>query len=756
MRKFAAAAFSFCAAVFLSEYFLTLKYSLCFAAGFALLTPVGFAFKGKKRLAVFILGISAAAGFCYSALYGFVFVMPNEVYRQTETDAEFTASDFPQVTDYGARVEAVFENHKGQRVSARVYLYEKVPEIRPGDVISGRFSFDLADEMFGEKTDMMLAKGIKLFAYQEGDISVKNPDGVSPLLYPRYIAHSLKEKIGEVFPDDVSPFITAIITGDSSLLNENEQVSDNLKISGIYHVAAVSGMHVAFIVGICLIFTKNRRRGAAVIFPALIIYMAVAGFRPSVVRATVMQIILVSSFLFERENDSITSLSAALLVLLLANPTACKDVGLQLSFAATLGIITVTPRIYKTFAGIFEKEKPGKRTKRVLASVFASASASVGATVFTLPLTAYYFGYVSLVAVITNILIFWALSLAFGLSFAVCGAAYIFLPLGRIMAVLVSILVRYILLAAEIMSGFAFSAVYISNPLIFVWLLILYAAFIFLALKKAAPRAYIIPGSALSILLCLIFIISPEIFKSGGLKLTVLDVGQGLSAIITCGDYTAVVDCGSSSGEDAGETAAGYLLGYGINSVDLVVLTHYHEDHANGMAKLMDRVQVRAVAMPEPMPSDLDVFEEIEAAADANGTKLIYVTENVDIALGDARLSVFAPLGAYSENERGLSLLCSKGSYDILITGDMQAETEAVLLYSTAIADIETLVVGHHGSKYSTSDELLDTTKPETAVISVGYNSYGHPTEEVLERLRDRNIQVFRTDISGNVTIDAG
>ena len=86
----------------------------------------------------------------------------------------------------------------------------------------------------------------------------------------------------------------------------------------------------------------------------------------------------------------------------------------------------------------------------------------------------------------------------------------------------------------------------------------------------------------------------------------------------------------------------------------------------------------------------------------------------------------------------------------------MQAETEAVLLYSTAIADIETLVVGHHGSKYSTSDELLDTTKPETAVISVGYNSYGHPTEEVLERLRDRNIQVFRTDISGNVTIDAG
>ena len=108
MRKFAAAAFSFCAAVFLSEYFLTLKYSLCFAAGFALLTPVGFAFKGKKRLAVFILGISAAAGFCYSALYVFVFVMPNEVYSQTETDAEFTASDFPQVTDYGARVEEVF------------------------------------------------------------------------------------------------------------------------------------------------------------------------------------------------------------------------------------------------------------------------------------------------------------------------------------------------------------------------------------------------------------------------------------------------------------------------------------------------------------------------------------------------------------------------------------------------------------------------------------------------------------------------
>ena len=135
---------------------------------------------------------------------------------------------------------------------------------------------------------------------------------------------------------------------------------------------------------------------------------------------------------------------------------------------------------------------------------------------------------------------------------------------------------------------------------------------------------------------------------------------------------------------------------------------------------------------------------------------MAFITEDATVYFENSQMTVFAPMGSSSENERGLSVLYTKSGYDILITGDMQSETEKLLLDNIDFPDIEILVVGHHGSKYSTCDELLSETTPDIAIVSVGHNSYGHPADEILEKLESRDITIYRTDIDGNIVVRAG
>ena len=131
------------------------------------------------------------------------------------------------------------------------------------------------------------------------------------------------------------------------------------------------------------------------------------------------------------------------------------------------------------------------------------------------------------------------------------------------------------------------------------------------------------------------------------------------------------------------------------------------------------------------------------------------VTDGAVAELGETTLRVFPPLGTGGSNEEGLSVLGSAGEFDVLVTGDMNAAVERRLVKYGNLPETELLVVGHHGSGYSTSEELLQTIQPQWAVISVGYNTYGHPAEETLARLAQYGCDIYRTDWSGTVTITA-
>ena len=468
-----------------------------------------------------------------------------------------------------------------------------------------------------------------------------------------------------------------------------------------------------------------------------------------------MQIFVLTAPLCKRESDAITSLSASLLLIVMVNPYAAADTGLQLSFAATLGMVLFSSKLYEAMSGLSKlKNLLGmKAIGPVLRFILACTATTFGALAFSLPLTALYFGNISLIAPITNLLVLWAVSIAFCGGLAACLLGVICPPLGTAAAFLVAFPARYISAAVSLLSKLQFSALYTSNRAVVLWLVFLYANLLLFFVFRGRLRKLLLPISLSAAGLALVLTLSTLYGDSGRFTATVLDVGQGQSILATSGAATAVIDCGSGTRGDAGDITADYLSGLGRNRIDLLVLTHFHEDHADGVPELMNRIAIGAIAVPDLAEEDSPLSEQIISLARQRDIDIIYVKQNLTLTIGTSTLRLIAPLGSVTENERGLTILCSASDFDMLVTGDMDEKIEKRLVLENKFPSIELYIAGHHGSRYSSSETLLNSIHPQTAVISVGYNTYGQPSQEVLDRLKSDGVTVYRTDQSGTITV---
>ena len=230
---------------------------------------------------------------------------------------------------------------------------------------------------------------------------------------------------------------------------------------------------------------------------------------------------------------------------------------------------------------------------------------------------------------------------------------------------------------------------------------------------------------------------------------SMLDVGQGQCLVSRSGESVSVIDCGGQ--EDAsGETAARFLLARGVTQVDRLILTHFDADHCNGVRQLLRRVRVKTLYVPDVSPENNLRTKILFAAAQA-GAEIRFVTN--DLTLSDG-MRMFAPTGSAEESNTGLCVLAAGEKYDILVTGDLSKQAEYRLLSTHALPRAAVLVAGHHGAASSTSEALLRAIRPEAVLISVGAdNRFGHPADETLRRIEKAGAAVFRTDLSGTITI---
>ncbi len=299
----------------------------------------------------------------------------------------------------------------------------------------------------------------------------------------------------------------------------------------------------------------------------------------------------------------------------------------------------------------------------------------------------------------------------------------------------------------DLLSGIPFAAVYTRSIYIVFWLIFCYCV---LFITLLSEKKHVFAGTVLcGVSLLIALMASCAQVRMDDYRVTALNIGQGQCILLQCNGKTYMVDCGGDYGEDAGDYAARTLLSQGISHIDGVILSHYDEDHVGGVEYLTQRVEIKTIYLPDTDGMD-DYQKRIRQVDDT--VQFCPVNQDMELPIGDGKITIFAPEQSSSSNESGVVVLFQRGKYDTLITGDMNAMKERQMIAERELPDCEVLIVGHHGSKHSTSEELLYRIAPDVAMISAGkYNSYGHPSNEVISRLLTYGCRIFRTDLMGDI-----
>lgn len=750
MRVLATVGFSFAAGLFLT--LLPWDGWQLYAAGALALASLLWALLGRgtphlRRVLLVLLPLMVSL--LYFSAYRALVRQPVQALCGGEHDFSAAVCDWPEATERGAKVTIRLHGLLGAK--AVYYGDDDLLSLRPGDVLSGTAWWNDVAAIGDGDLRQFSSRGVYALLYDRDTLTVQ-PAPDMPLGYaPQYAAKALRDKLAQLWDDpSVLGFLTAELTGDKSLLPESDYVA--MQETGLAHIFAVSGLHCAFLVTLLslLIPPTHRRTLCAVASAVLVFYMLLTGLSPSVARACVMQLFLLSAPLFRRGSDPLTSLAAALTAILLVNPYAVGSVSLQLSFAATLGMVLLSGRLYKSFTGWYRGRNRAVRT--ALSFLAANLAATLGALVFTAPLTAYYFNLLSLVAPLAGLLAVPAAGYAFMSAFVSALLGLVWTPLGHLAGYVPLLLVKYILWVAHLLLAVPYHAVYFTNVYLRVWLLYVYAAFLGCTVTLDGKRKYALASALTVLTLAACLWLNSRWQQYGAFRAAVLDVGQGESVALCSGSEAALVDCGSSNSYvDAGSVAADALQSAGIRRLSAVIVTHYHADHTNGLTEVLTRLPVDTLYLPD-IEDEYGVRDRLVSLAAHQGADVVFVTEPTRIALGEAVLTVYPPLLTTGDlNEQGLTALATAGDFDLLITGDMAGQTEQLLAQTYPLPDVEVLVVSHHGSRYSSDESFLRAITPDNAVISVGDNRYGHPAEETLRRLQAVGATVWRTDQQGSI-----
>jgi competence protein ComEC len=537
----------------------------------------------------------------------------------------------------------------------------------------------------------------------------------------------------------------AVVAG--VVLGEDEGLDDDLResfrASGLYHLLAVSGQNVGYVVvgALLLGWLLGAPRWLAQIgaLAAVSAYVLAVGWQPSVVRAGVAGALASLAWLAARPQDRWYFLLAGAAVLLAWNPYSLLDPGFQLSFAAVAAIFVAVSPLERRLEGY-----PVPRPLRIVISV------SVACGVATAPILMAHFGATPVFSIVSNALAAPVVAPLLALAFAAAALAPLVPSAAAALAWLGGWLAAYLAGCARLIGGLPHAQAASWTALL---ALAGAAGFVWLALRVPPPR-----GRRVLVLLLLAATLlvawrsRPEHTPPppAGLRLTFLDVGQGDAVLLQVREGAVLVDQGPPEGEVARQ-----LRRLGVRRLAALVLTHPQRDHVGGAADVLEDLHVDVVLDPRlPVPSP----HEREALAEAREHDVPVITARAGriFRLGKLVLRLLWPedSGAPGEdpNNHAVVMVATYGRIDALLTAD--AETNVTLPLSPP--PVEILKVAHHGSADPGLAALLGLVRPEVAVISVGAgNDYGHPAPSTLSALaRFGGLDLYRTDEDGRVTIE--
>ncbi|MFH0921456.1 MAG: DNA internalization-related competence protein ComEC/Rec2, partial [Fibrobacterota bacterium] len=544
--------------------------------------------------------------------------------------------------------------------------------------------------------------------------------------------------------------LNGVLLGDRRELPED--LKQDFRNTGLMHILAVSGLNVAMLLLIVFqvltaLFVPYRVK--ILVSLALIwFYAGLTDMTPSVVRATLMGSVILGGWMFERKSFIYNSLALAALIILVFNPLDLFNVGFQLSFAATIGIVHIYPRL--------KEWVPESWTKNfAVRSLIDSLLLSIAATLATFPILAAVFNQLSLIGLVANLIVV-------PLSFALLGLGLLLIAFAwfpflasayGVSAHYVTWLINeFVRIFARVPYGFVECATPETVAVVFYLITLV-------ALVNIRGRAWAFKCALFfPVLFLLIVYVRPWFVETPAACVTFLDVGQGDCAVIELADGKVfVVDGGPRDARfDSGErTVHPFLKARGIRSIDAIFYTHPDMDHLGGLLFLAGNIKVEKVFCAGHDESPLvHAFDSICAARRIPVQKL---SAGARVSAGtEARFDVLYPfdtLAMGADNNASLVLRFVCGRYSMLLTGDITEQDEAFLAVGVDSLRSDLLKVPHHGSKWSSSECLLNTVAPDDAVVQVGaYNRYGHPNPETVLRYLSRGIRLHRTDREGAIT----
>lgn len=669
---------------------------------------------------------------------------------------------------------------------------EKIPNVKIGNIIKVRGKLRQFEEAANKGNFDSRKYYLSLGFYgkiEAGTIEVINSDysGIRQGLYE--LRMEIIERLEKLCSDNNGIFsiinnkngiIGAIILGDKTDLDSD--IKELYSVSGIAHILAISGLHISFI-GMA-IYRLLRRRfrflfSAAVSIPVVLSFGIMSGFGISTIRAIIMFILKIIGEVLGRKYDAITAISLAGLVLLVQNPFVVCNSGFQMSFGAIIAIVLILPiveEILNTDNKIIKVISANFTISLVMNPILAW-------NYYELPTFSFLLNIVVVplmsVVIVSSIVGIFCSCIMFGF-----GKAVIFPGCG--------ILELYTFLC-NIINKSSVASIVVGQPK--VTIIIVYYAILLvvlfglknirtkytraekerniikketgLVLEKKAKKERRIKGQNVKLRLacivgflllnCLIYYI-----PNPGFYITFIDVGQGDGILIHGDNGTKVmVDGGSTSEKQVAKNCiVPYLKAEGIGTIDYSIITHTDKDHISGIMEILEnnnsnKIRIKNLVMPDINMKD-DTYNELIEKAKLKKINVLYIKKGDTLSLGKTIIKCIYPettTTASDKNDYCTVLSVKNKTSKILLTGDISKEIEEKIK-----DDIEenytVLKVAHHGSNYSSSEKFLKKVNPKYSIISVGKNnSYGHPGNETMERLRKQGGVIYRTDEKGGITI---
>jgi len=577
------------------------------------------------------------------------------------------------------------------------------------------------------------AKGILMRVKIRDVIEREVPDRIPVRLLPVWLSERIGEKFDALLPEHASGILSALLLGDKSGLTSSQKI--DLRRTGLSHVAAVSGLHVSFLVGI-LMTVFHRKLGMVLSVPTLLFFAVMTGMSPSVLRAVIMQLVWICSFPLKRENDAPTAMGFAAVCILCMNPYVIGDIGFVLSFGSTLGITLWSGKITAFFLEHFPKphRKFAQKAVRDIASTLGTTAA---AQVVILPLCLGYFKETSLISPLSNLLLLGVVEILFFLGVLLAVSAFL-LPfaavfLARICEVVIWLFETVMGLLADLPFSYAAADVYIWIAVCAVYVLVgLYLIFGY----EKEHAAVVLKGtvSMLAVVVSVTILCRCVTGYTNG-YLLMPQMRGGQFAAMQARDVCVAVNCGGYSGVYGAEEL---LRLREVRDIDLMVLTDYNTTSTNGFADLAESIPVKRLVLPMPRnDQEYETAYSLGETAAAHGTKVHYLSCGEEVtaevyAIGPVSVTCIAAGNSASDRGR-LTVGLTAGDMKTVVTGNVKPETLTDAVTAYHFTDANVIAMSAYYSRNALPEKLLSA---DNLLVTTGYDGL---EQDALSSLTERD-----------------